>query len=73
MVREAGVIPAGEAVEMGIHHRGTPVGRVGTEAADQEWQGGGLEQLASVHDGLLSVDGWGKLPIPVVPSFLGRW
>src|SRR5207253_2084486 len=51
MVGEAGVVLACEAVEVGVDHGGSAVGGVGTEAARQQWNGGGLEELASLHGG----------------------
>ena len=53
MVGEAGVVLAGEAVQVGVDHGGSAVGGVGTEVARQQWHGGGLEELASLHGGFL--------------------
>jgi hypothetical protein len=53
VVREPRVVPAGEAVQVGVDHGGTPVGGVGTEVVRQQWHGGGLEELASIHGGFL--------------------
>ena len=53
MVGEAGVVLAGEAVEVGVDDGGSAVGGVGTEVARQHWHGGGLEELASMHGGFL--------------------
>jgi hypothetical protein len=53
VVGETGVVLAGEAMQMGIDHRGSAVICFSPWAARQQWHGGGLEELASVHGGVL--------------------
>jgi hypothetical protein len=70
VVGESRIVLAGEAVEMAVDHGGSAIGGFGPEMAYHEWHGGGPEELASLHGGLLPdgrcfsmrVDGSGTTP-----------
>jgi hypothetical protein len=52
VVGEAGVVLAGEAMQVGVDDRGTPFVGFSPEVACHEWHGGCLEESASSHGGL---------------------